>query len=359
MTRSIPRPIMIMAGGTGGHIFPALAVAKRLRDQNIPLLWLGTEKGLESRIVPEAGFTLLTLSIGGLRGKGVITKCLAPFKLLHAVTQAIGLFVHHKPAAVLGMGGFASGPGGLAAWVLRKPLVIHEQNAIAGMTNRLLSKLATVVFEAFPNTFPRGTEAQAVGNPVREEIERVQATPHDGINILIVGGSLGAAKLNHVVPKTLAKLRMTTDQAIAIWHQTGQREHTQTQADYAEQNLNARVDAFIEEMSEAYAWADLVICRSGALTVSELAAAGKPSILVPYPHAVDDHQTANAQYLVGADAGSVIADHDLNETRLLAILEPWITSPERLRKIASNAKTQAMHGATERVADCLKELAYG
>lgn len=360
MTQNLPSlnkaPIMIMAGGTGGHIFPALAVAECLREAGIPLLWLGTERGLEARIVPEHGLRLLTLSIGGLRGKGLITKLIAPFKLLHAIGQALIMMRKHQPAAVLGMGGFASGPGGLAAWLCRKPLVIHEQNAIAGMTNRYLSKLANVVFEAFPNTFPASTQARAVGNPVRAAIVEAESEAHEGLNLLIVGGSLGASKLNAVVPDVVAALQQTQP-ALAVWHQTGQHDEAQVQAAYAERKIEARAKAFIKEMADAYAWADLVICRAGALTISELAAAGKPAILVPYPHAVDDHQTRNAAYLVDSGAAILIADQEVNSERLVSEILPLMQDAQRLKSMGKKAHEKAMSGASQIVADTLKTFA--
>ncbi len=354
------RPIMIMAGGTGGHVFPALVVADYLHSKEIPLLWLGTKKGLEARVVPEAGHRLLTLTISGVRGKGFFKLLLAPLKILFAVLQAIKIMISYRPAAVLGMGGFASGPGGIAAWLMRIPVVIHEQNAIAGMTNRYLAKIATRVFTAFPNTFNHRNE-QYVGNPVRASIVNLkkQAKTNDQIRILIVGGSLGASSLNKIVPSTLSQIVAKGGGELNIWHQTGQNGFEQTEEQYKELGVKARVEPFLDNIDQAYGWADFVICRSGALTVSELAAAGLPSILVPYPYAVDDHQTANAAYLVDASAALVIQDSDLSEDKLGLIINNWITDKEKLVEMSSNAKKMAMTGATEQVANALLEVAYG
>ncbi|MFK8067111.1 MAG: undecaprenyldiphospho-muramoylpentapeptide beta-N-acetylglucosaminyltransferase [Gammaproteobacteria bacterium] len=354
------RPIMIMAGGTGGHVFPALAVADYLHEKEIPLLWLGTKKGLEARVVPEADHRLLTLTISGVRGVGFLKLLIAPFKILLAVFQAIKIMINHRPAAVLGMGGFASGPGGIAAWLMRIPVVIHEQNAIAGMTNKYLAKIATRVFTAFPNTFDNRNE-QHVGNPVRASIVdlKKQTKNNDQIRILIVGGSLGASSLNTIVPHALSQITNKKEYELNIWHQTGQGGFDQTQKQYKALKIKARVEPFLDDIDQAYGWADFVICRSGALTVSELAAAGLPSILVPYPHAVDDHQTMNAGYLVDADAAVIIPDSDLTKEKLASIINDWIDNPGKLIDMSNNAKKVAMTGATERVSNALLEVAYG
>ena len=351
------RPIMIMAGGTGGHVFPALAVADYLKAKEIPLLWLGTEKGLEARVVPEAGYRLLTLSIAGIRGKGIFTMLLAPFKTLFAVIQAIKIMITHRPAVVLGMGGFASGPGGIAAWLMRIPVIIHEQNAVVGMTNRWLSKIATKVFEAFPGAFLEKRSAQHVGNPVRDSIVNLtkQIKPKSEKRILIVGGSLGAMTLNNVVPAAMSLLVEKPQ----IWHQTGQRDFEQTKDRYKEAGIEARVEPFLDDIDQAYAWADVVICRAGALTISELAAAGLPAVLVPYPYAVDDHQTANAHYLADAGAAIIIQDSDLTKEKLAPIIEDWITTSELISDMSVKAKRMAMTGATEQVAESIMEVAYG
>ncbi|MDH5571865.1 MAG: undecaprenyldiphospho-muramoylpentapeptide beta-N-acetylglucosaminyltransferase, partial [Gammaproteobacteria bacterium] len=299
MSTQAPFRILIMAGGTGGHVFPALAVAQHLREQNINVSWLGSHRGMESRLVPDAGFAMEYITVSGLRGKGVMSWLLAPFKLTLALAQAIQICRRLRPHAVLGMGGFVTGPGGLAARMSGHTLLIHEQNAIAGLTNRLLSHIANKVMAAFPGTFQCAYEI--TGNPVRQSITQLSEPAlrfnerKGKLRLLVVGGSLGAQALNETVPQAL-KL-METQQRPEVWHQTGANKQQQTENNYRAAGVDARIVEFIDDMAEAYAWADLVICRAGALTVSELAAAGLGAILVPYPYAVDDHQTANANYL--------------------------------------------------------------
>src|SRR5437879_1984314 len=305
------RPILIMAGGTGGHVVPALALARILREKSLDVVWLGTQRGLEARVVPAEGIALEWLSVGGLRGKGLGTMLAAPFRLAVALTQALRVMWRRRPLVVVGLGGFVTGPGGVAAWLTRRPLVIHEQNAIAGFTNRCLAHLARQVLEAFPGSFGRDVHARVIGNPVRRDISAVPppavrfAGRTGPVRILVIGGSQGATRLNAVVPFALRRLsaRLTFD----VRHQAGERWIDAGRAGYVQAGVRADVRPFIEDMSEAYGWADVVICRAGALTVSELAAVGVASILVPFPGSVDDHQAYNAQYLVreGADRKSV------------------------------------------------------
>jgi UDP-N-acetylglucosamine--N-acetylmuramyl-(pentapeptide) pyrophosphoryl-undecaprenol N-acetylglucosamine transferase len=353
------RPILVMAGGTGGHVFPALALARMLREKSIDVIWLGTRRGLEARIVPAAGIPIEWLSVGGLRGKGMRTLLAAPFKLVLALTQALRVMWRHRPVVVVGLGGFVTGPGGVAAWITGRPLVIHEQNAIAGFTNRCLSHLAREVLEAFPNSFRRDIKARVIGNPVREDISAVPppaqrfATRSGVIRILVIGGSLGAAKLNAVVPFALAKLAgsMTFD----VRHQAGERWIEAGRQSYAGAGVRADVRPFIEDMAEAYGWADLVICRAGALTVSELAAVGIGAILVPFPAAVDDHQTHNAQYLVREGAALLIADRALTAERLADELKQLCAGRGKLLAMAERARQLAKPHATEELmASCLK-----
>jgi UDP-N-acetylglucosamine--N-acetylmuramyl-(pentapeptide) pyrophosphoryl-undecaprenol N-acetylglucosamine transferase len=351
-----------MAGGTGGHVFPALAVAEYLRGRGFPLLWLGTSKGLEWKVVPKAGFRLLTIGVSGLRGKALVTRLKGLFSMAAAFFQALGLFVRHRPAAVLGMGGFVSGPGGMAAWLLRIPLLIHEQNAIAGYTNTLLSRLAARVMEAFPGTFPPSSKAIHTGNPVRGEITGIPApsqrfSDHSGAAcLLVVGGSLGAEALNHTLPGALA--RLSTERP-RVWHQCGAGKAEDTSRRYAAQEVEARVESYIENMAEAYAWADLVVCRAGALTIAELAAAGVGAVLVPYPFAVDDHQTANGRYLADAGAAILVPQTELTAERLAGLLDGLLGSRERLRAMAEAARGVANPDATRRVAELCLEAAYG
>lgn len=357
------RPILVMAGGTGGHVFPALALARMLREKSNDVIWLGTRRGLEARIVPAAGIQIEWLSVGGLRGKGIRTLLAAPFKLVLALTQALRVMWRHRPVVVVGLGGFVTGPGGVAAWLTGRPLVIHEQNAIAGFTNRCLSHLAREVLEAFPNSFRRDIKARVIGNPVREDISAVPppaqrfATRTGVIRILVIGGSLGAAKLNAVVPFALAKLAgsMTFD----VRHQAGERWIEAGRQSYAGAGVRADVRPFIEDMAEAYGWADLVICRAGALTVSELAAVGIGAILVPFPAAVDDHQTHNAQYLVREGAALLIADRALTAERLADELKQLCAGRGKLLAMAERARLLAKPHATEELmASCL-QLAGG
>jgi len=354
-------PVLVMAGGTGGHVFPALALARMLRERSVEVIWLGTQRGLEARIVPAAGIPIEWLSVGGLRGKGVMTLLAAPFRLIKALWQALRIMWRRRPVVVVGLGGFVTGPGGVAAWLTGRPLVIHEQNAVAGFTNRCLSHLARDVLEAFPNSFGRDVKSRVIGNPVRGDISAVPppaerfASRTGVIRILVIGGSQGAARLNAVVPFALAKLSgsMTFD----VRHQAGERWIEGGRQSYAGAGVRADVRPFIEDMAEAYGWADLVICRSGALTVSELAAVGIGAILVPFPAAVDDHQTHNAQYLVREHAAVLIADRDLTAERLAEELKELCAGRGKLLAMAERARQLAKPRATEELAaSCLALL---
>lgn len=354
--------VMIMAGGTGGHVFPALAVARELRDAHgAEILWMGTAAGLEARVVPAAGFASEWIPVSGLRGKGALSWLTAPLRVLRAVWAALAVQRRHQPRFVLGMGGFASGPGGLAARLLGKPLVIHEQNAVAGLTNRMLARIANRVLQAFPNTFPASRKAVTVGNPVRAEILALPqpakrlAGRSGPLRLLVVGGSLGALALNKLLPEAIRLL--PPEQRPEVWHQAGRTIEAAQQA-YAgldaEMGEALRLVEFIEDMDAAYAWADLVICRAGALTVAELAAAGLPSLLVPFPYAVDDHQTRNGQYLVDAGAALLIAESELNAQRLLAAIQPLLNDRARLLAMAEAARGCAWPRATQDIVEhCL------
>lgn len=346
---SARRPMLIMAGGTGGHVFPALAVAEQLRAGGWPVHWLGTRAGLEARVIPPTGIPVHWIDVKGLRGKGMLRKLLAPLMLLWALLQAAAVLLQVRPAAVLGMGGFVTGPGGVMAWLLRRPLVIHEQNSIAGLTNRLLAPFADRVLEAFPGSLKN---ARHTGNPVRESIARMPFSVPDlqgrRPRLLVVGGSLGAAVLNELVPAALAGL--AAERRPEVWHQTGLKLIDAARNAYAQAGVEARLDAFIEDMADAYEWADLVVCRSGALTVAELAAVGVASILVPYPHAVDDHQRTNAQYLAQAGAAVLLLQSEMDVARLrkeLTLLE----QPEQLALMARRARDKAIPDAAQRVAE--------
>jgi UDP-N-acetylglucosamine--N-acetylmuramyl-(pentapeptide) pyrophosphoryl-undecaprenol N-acetylglucosamine transferase len=355
------RPILIMAGGTGGHVFPALALARLLRGQSLEVIWLGTERGLESRVIPAEGIPIERLSVGGLRGKGALTWLAAPFRLTLALLQALAVMRRYRPVVVVGLGGFVTGPGGVAAWLTRRPLIIHEQNAIAGFTNRCLAHLARIVLEAFPGSFGQGVPARLIGNPVRSDISALPppaarfAGRTGPVRILVIGGSQGAARLNAVVPFALKRLTATL--AFDVRHQAGERWIDAGRASYAQAGVRADVRPFIEDMSEAYGWADLVICRSGALTVSELAAAGVGAILVPFPGAVDDHQAYNAQYLVREGAAVLILDRELTAERLADELQRLCGGRGKLLAMAERARLLAKPRAADELAASCAELA--
>lgn len=358
------RTVLIMAGGTGGHVFPALAAARVLRERGFEPVWLGTKKGLEAKLVPPAQIEIEWISMSGLRGKGAATLLLAPFKVAMAIWQSLQVIRRRKPVVVLGAGGFVAGPGGVAAWLTRRPLVIHEQNAVAGMTNRMLSHLARRVLEAFPSSFPSGTRAEQVGNPVRREIAALAppAQRFDArqgpLRMLVIGGSQGAAKLNAAVPAALATIDVASRPVVI--HQAGERHIDVARQTYEKHGVKADVRAFINDMAEAYSWADVVVCRSGALTVSELAAAGLPAIFVPFAAAVDDHQTLNAKFLVDAQAGISIAERDLTPERLSQELKKLLSGGrEQLKAMAIRARSVAITDADVRLADACVAAAGG
>jgi UDP-N-acetylglucosamine--N-acetylmuramyl-(pentapeptide) pyrophosphoryl-undecaprenol N-acetylglucosamine transferase len=352
-------PVLIMAGGTGGHVFPALALARLLRAKSYEIVWLGTQRGLEARVVPAEKIEIEWLAMSGLRGKGFATLLAAPFKLAHSIWQALSVMRRRRPALVVGFGGFVTGPGGVAAWLTRRPLVIHEQNAIAGYSNRCLAHLSRQVLAAFPRAFPHGVDAHVVGNPVRAEIV-MQPPPAErfarregALRLLIVGGSLGASRLNAVVPFAVAQSGLT----LHVRHQAGERGIDAARAAYAQAGVTADVSPFIDDMARAYADADLVICRSGALTISELAAVGVAAVLVPFPAAVDDHQTVNAQFLVREGAAVLIADRDLTAERLAAELKSLCAGRGKLLAMAERARLVAKPRAAEDLAAvCLQQL---
>jgi len=356
----VNRPILVMAGGTGGHVYPALAVARALQAHDQDIVWLGTHRGLEARVVPAAGIDMEWISIKGLRRKGILALLIAPFQLAWALMQAIAVIWRRRPAAVLGMGGFVSGPGGLAAWLTRRPLVIHEQNAAAGLTNRLLARLARVVLQAFPGSFNSSVIAETVGNPVREDIAAVAApaarySERQGpLRLLVVGGSQGALALNLTVPEALAQL--PADERPLVRHQCGERTFDKAQSAYAEQGVEVELLAFIEDMAAAYAWADLVVCRSGALTVAELCAVGLPALFVPFPGAVDDHQTANARPMADAGAAVIIDESMLSAQVLAEQLREWLSSRATLQARAETARGLAKPKALARITElCLQQ----
>lgn len=352
-----PKKVLIIAGGTGGHIFPALAIADALKSQGVHIEWLGAETGMEQTLVGDQ-YPLHLLPIRALRGKGIAKKCLAPWRICRSIYLAARLIKKIKPDLVIGMGGYASGPGGIAAWLLKVPLVIHEQNAIAGLTNRLLSRFATLVFQAFPNVFPEKIKPVTVGNPVRRTLSQLpdvatRLVNHDeSLRVLVLGGSQGARAINQNI---FSLLPMIDGQLpVIFWHQTGVRDLTQAQQVYASHsNLCYRVTPFISDMNDAYVWADLVICRAGALTVSELAIVGLGSILIPFPYAVDDHQTANANHLISHGAGVLLAEKTLTAEKLYQLLTDFAHNRQKLVEMAERARVIAKPSA---VADMLKRI---
>jgi len=354
------RPVMIMAGGTGGHIFPALAVAQDLMARNVPVVWLGSRGGMEARLIPETGIPIAWMKISGLRGKGVVSWLIAPFRLMLAMAQALSALRQYRPRMVLGMGGFVAGPGGAMAALLRIPLVIHEQNSVAGLTNRILSRMATQVLQAFPGSFGTQTDIQTVGNPVRDNITDV-ALPAERmkdssgqLKLLVIGGSLGAQVFNQNLPGAIASLPMSDRPE--IWHQAGVKKIDEARSSYKEAGVEARVEPFIEDMAEAYSWADLVICRAGALTVSELAAVGVAAILVPYPYAVDDHQTGNARYLSDEGAAILMPQSEMSQEHLAENILEFSCNRGRLLDMAEKARGLSHPDATEQVADICLQL---
>lgn len=352
--------IMIMAGGTGGHIFPGLAVADELRRSGVDVAWLGTAAGLESRLVPEQGYSLHTIEIKGLRGKGLKGWLAAPWKILRALRQANSLLKKFAPCAVLSMGGYVAGPGGLAARWRGIPLVLHEQNRVPGMTNKILARWAKTKFQGFPDSFPASSSAITVGNPVRESILRItapgQRLPQRSgpVRLLVLGGSQGAAALNRMLPGAVA--RLPVEQQLIVRHQAGKGHVENTRDRYQTEEVSAEVSEFIDDMAAAYAWADLVVCRAGALTVAEIAAAGLPALFVPFPAAVDDHQTRNAEYLASAGAARILQQAVLNEDELSKVLSSLTASREKLLQMAEVARKLALPDAAETVAKQCLEL---
>jgi UDP-N-acetylglucosamine--N-acetylmuramyl-(pentapeptide) pyrophosphoryl-undecaprenol N-acetylglucosamine transferase len=349
---------MIMAGGTGGHVFPAIAVADMLKNKGWQIVWLATTGGMENQLIANKGYRISSISMRGVRGKGLARWLLLPVQLFTAFAQSLKALRKHQPDVVLGMGGFAAFPGGLMAWLLRKPVVIHEQNSVAGLSNRIMAMFARSILAAFPAAF--GAKSLVVGNPIRPEIiaivEPMQRLSERSGNLrmLVIGGSLGAQALNQAVPQALAMIAV--EQRPLVIHQAGIKHLQALQQQYAGAGVKAELYAFIEDMAAMYQWCDLVICRAGALTVSELAAAGVASVLVPLPHAVDDHQTGNAHYLADADAALLLPQPELSAEKLAAIIQGY-TRP-RLLEMACNARRLAKPDATADVARICEELAH-
>lgn len=368
------RTLMVMAGGTGGHVYPALAVADALRARGWDVFWLGTRAGLEARVVPAAGIEMVWVSMGGMRGKSVLKKLLLPLMLLVAFGQSLRVILQRRPDVVLGMGGYTAFPGGMMASLLNRPLVIHEQNSVGGLTNRVLACLADRVLTAFPQAFKnaadkpipcRSVATEWVGNPVRSgiaamanneraDIATTTRVPHRGpLRLLVVGGSLGASALNALIPKALAQL--PSDKRPLVVHQSGRQHLDVLRANYAAAGVEADVCDYIEDMAAAYRACDFAVCRAGAMTVAELACAGVPAVLVPFPFAVDDHQTGNAEFLSTAGAAWLIQQKDLSAEKLAALIRGLDRTT--LAAMSEKALALAKPDATRQVADICEALA--
>lgn len=363
MTAGNAGTVLIMAGGTGGHIFPALSIARNLQSKGYRTEWLGTERGMEVDVLRDTDIPLHFIRVRGLRGKGIVSVLLAPFMILGAVMQSLKVLRTVKPCCVLGMGGYVTGPGGVAAKLSGRKLLIHEQNAIAGFSNRMLARIADRVMEAFPGTFRASADVLHTGNPVRSEIVALtesqlrirQST--DPLRVLVLGGSLGAVAINRLIPEVLGEL--SEQERPEIWHQSGRNNLEETRKAYSAAGIElhdkCRVDPFIADMASAYGWADLVICRAGALTVSEIAAAGVPSVLIPFPHAVDDHQTRNAQWLSEAGAALLIQQVDLRAQDVARLLKKFTADRDSLAVMATSARALARLDACDLVArECME-----
>lgn len=353
------KKILIIAGGTGGHIFPALAVADELQKQGVVIEWMGTEAGMEKKLVGDR-YPIYYLSVKTFRGKNIVQKCFAPFRLINAVLSSLIIINKINPDVVLGMGGYATGPGGIATWLLRKKLVIHEQNAAPGLTNRILSRFATTVLEAFPNAFPKKTKAATVGNPVRPSIikmahdHRYYSTREKPWRILILGGSQGAQFINRLMMDFVAK--SADRRTFLLWHQTGMKDFETVKAAYAVyEDFPHRVAPFIERMDEAYTWADIVISRAGALSVAEIEAAGLPSILIPYPFATDDHQYKNALFLRKNGASVIFRETEITADKLKQCLEEQFFSQKQLQQMSNQAKLCARPDALSSIIGFLNQ----
>lgn len=349
--------LMVMAGGTGGHVYPAIAVADYLHAKGWKIVWLATEGGMENRLIADKPYSKAMMTMRGVRGKGLMGWVLLPFKLMLAFKQSISAISTHQPDVVLGMGGFAAFPGGMMAKLMGKPLVIHEQNSVAGLTNKTLSYVANQVLAAFPAAF--GDKATLVGNPVRDDIttlalpETRYAAKTGQLKLLVVGGSLGAAALNDVLPKALAT--MPAAQRPEVVHQAGEKHIATLEANYQQAGVKAETKAYIQDMASLYAWADVVVCRAGALTVAELACVGVASVLVPFPYAVDDHQTSNAAYLSENGAAILIQQAALSVEKASEILQQLTRG--KCLTMAKQARALAKPEATASVANVCMALA--
>lgn len=353
------RTIMIMAGGTGGHIFPALAVAEYLRAQGWHIVWLGVRSGMEARLIPPRGYTMAWVRMSGVRRSGMLRVALLPLNLLIAFWQSARAIFRHRPDVVLGMGGYVTFPGGMMASLLNRPLVIHEQNSVAGLANRVLARLADRILTAFPNAFGPRISVLWVGNPVRDDIATLESPEHrmafrsGRLHVLVIGGSLGAQVFNETVPRALAQIEGAARPSVT--HQSGEAHIEALREHYRRAGVEAELVPFIRDMAARYANADLVICRAGASTISEIAAAGVASLLVPYPHAVDDHQTSNARHLSERGAAILMPQQEFTAEKLASLLSGF--TREALARMAVAARAVAKPHATRQVAEACMELA--
>lgn len=352
--------VLIMAGGTGGHIFPGLAVAESLRAQGVRVRWLGAAGGMECQRVPAADIPLDVVQISGLRGKGLKGWLAGPWKLLRSVAQAFRLMGRNRPFCAISFGGYAAGPGGLAARLRGVPLLVHEQNRVPGLTNKTLAKFADCVIQAFPGTWPEQSGVRTCGNPVRRDLAAIEPPEfrlrdrRGPVRVLLTGGSQGAQFLNRILPEALSLL--PADLAFEVWHQAGKGRRESTEAAYRKVGLKAEIVEFIDDMAGALTWADLIVCRAGALTVSEVAAVGIASILVPFPHAVDDHQTRNAEFLVEARAALLMQEADTDARGLADALGRLIGDRKSLLAMAGRARSLAVSDSAEQVANVCMEF---
>jgi UDP-N-acetylglucosamine--N-acetylmuramyl-(pentapeptide) pyrophosphoryl-undecaprenol N-acetylglucosamine transferase len=342
------KTLLVMAGGTGGHVFPGLAVADRLQADGWQVSWLGTKDRMEAQLVPEHGYEIDFIDIAGVRGNGLKRLLMAPMRIIKSIIQARRVLKKRNVSLVIGMGGFASGPGGIAAWMMGIPVILHEQNAAAGMTNRILSRFAKKVLMGFSGTFT-SKKAVLVGNPVREGLLKLPkkqiSAENEPLKLLVIGGSLGAQVLNELLPKVLSHF---DNSQLKVVHQSGKGKDEKLKRAYQEISLDVDVQPFISDMDAAYDWADLIICRAGALTVAEVAVVGLPAIFVPLPHAVDDHQTKNAQDLLAKEAAVLIPQNELNENKVSDYLQTFSQNRALLEKMSNNSKKAAIIDATER-----------
>lgn len=355
--------ILIIAGGTGGHVMPALAIACELMSQGIKVHWMGTQAGIETKLISPYDIPMHYIQINHFRGKGILGLIKAPIYILKAIVQSVKIIRTIKPQGVLSMGGYVSGPGSIAAWLCRCPLIIHEQNAVPGLTNRLLAPIASLIMTGFPKLFTQHAhKTKYTGNPVRLSILNLSAKTNNHLHLvrplrlLILGGSLGAGILNEIIPQALSDVQLSI--APEVWHQTGEKQVEQTREAYKKRGITANVDSFIENMAHAYAWADCVICRSGALTIAELAAAGLASILVPFPAAADDHQTENAKYLTQHSAAILVPQSQLTISYMSGLLTELLEDSNKLRAMGMQAKSLAKPDATQDVVQYLLKGFY-